>query len=126
VTRGALARLVAAVVLALVPAECALAAANAVPGTTATRYQVAITADASKPAACASTTLTTVVAGVNGTNAADLLLGGAGNDTMNAGNGTDCVLGGGGADAINGGNGNDVCIGGPGTDTFTNCETQIQ
>ena len=109
------------------PATNGLAAGNTVPGSLVTHYQVAITADTLKPAACAGITLTTVVAGITGTAGADLLLGSAAANSMSASGGNDCVLGGGGNDAINCGSGTDVGIGGPGTDTFNaNCETQIQ
>ena len=94
---------------------------------TAARYQVAITADAMKPGACAGITLATVVAGITGTGGADLLLGSAAANSMTGSGGNDCILGGGGNDSIDYGTGIDVAIGGPGTDTFnSNCETQIQ
>jgi Ca2+-binding RTX toxin-like protein len=117
----------AALALAALPTTTALSAGSAVPGSLVTRYQVAITADRLKPAACAGITLTAVRAGVTGTNSAELLLGTAGADTMSARGGTDCVLGGGGTDSINCGAGTDIALGGPGTDTFnSNCETRIQ
>ena len=114
-----------AVVLALIGSRSVLAGGNAVPATNATRYSVAITADALKPASCAGITLTTLVIGVTGTAGDDLLLGTANADTMNGGQGNDCILGGGGDDTLKGGPGTDVCIGGPGIDTFSNCETQL-
>jgi Ca2+-binding RTX toxin-like protein len=51
-------------------------------------------------------------------NQSELILGTAGNDTINAGGGDDCVLGGGGNDTINGGAGNDVILGGPDNDNL--------
>ena len=102
-------------------------AANTVPASNLGSSSTAITANTLKPAACSGVTLTSIVIGNSGTNAAELILGSAGADTMNGGNGDDCILGGGGIDAIAGGGGTDVCIGGPGVDTFNgNCETQIQ
>lgn len=115
------------VVLCSVAGGSALSGANNVPQSRVTKYVTAITANTLKPAACSAITLTTVVAGVNGTTGADLLLGTAAADTISAGNGNDCVLGGGGNDSINCGAGTDVAVGGPGTDTFnSNCETQVQ
>lgn len=52
------------------------------------------------------------------TPGADLLIGTAGDDTINAGKGDDTILGCGGNDTINGGPGNDIIIGGPGNDTL--------
>jgi len=108
----------------------ALAATNTVPGSFAEQDVTAISIDAEKPKPdCNGITLTALVTGagtINGTNAAELVLGSAGVDTMDGKAGTDCLVGGAGNDAITGGAGTDVCIGGPGTDTFTTCETQIQ
>ena len=85
-----------------------------------------ITANTLKPVECAGITLTTVVAGINGTGGADLLLGSSAVNSMSGGNGNDCILGGGGNDSINCGSGTDVAVGGPGTDTFNaNCETRF-
>ena len=108
----------------------ALAATNTVPGSNAERDVSAITLDAKKPKPdCNAIAVTALVTGsgtINGTNAAELVLGSAGVDTMDGKAGTDCLVGGAGNDAITGGAGTDVCIGGPGTDTFATCETQIQ
>ena len=108
----------------------ALAATNTVPGSNAEQDVSAITIDGKKPKPdCNAITVTVLVTGagtINGTNAAELVLGSAGVDTMDGKAGTDCLVGGAGNDAITGGAGTDVCIGGPGTDTFTTCETQIQ
>jgi len=54
----------------------------------------------------------------NGTNGADVILGTAGNDTINAGAGNDIVCGGAGNDTINGGAGNDMLFGQDGNDTI--------
>ena len=103
----------------------ALTAANSVAQTGAGRSNTTISANTLKPSSCAALTLTTVVAGTNGTNGADLLAGSSGNDNMTARNGSDCVLGGAGNDSIDGGGGTDICIGGSGTNTFTACEAQL-
>jgi GH24 family phage-related lysozyme (muramidase) len=50
------------------------------------------------------------------TRAADLILGGAGNDTLTGGRGTDGLAGGGGRDRLTGGAGDDTLTGGPGND----------
>jgi Ca2+-binding RTX toxin-like protein len=88
------------------------------------------TANQLKPAACAALNLVTVVVGagpVNGTGAADLIIGSAAADTIAGRGGSDCLVGGAGNDALRGDGGSDVCIGGPGLDTFhATCETQIQ
>ena len=47
-----------------------------------------------------------------------LLIGLAGNDTLNGGSGNDTLIGGTGNDTLNGGNGNDILIGGTGNDTL--------
>ncbi len=105
----------------------ALAATNSVPATKAGRATSAIGVNNLKPSQCAAPNLTAIVVGTNGTNAAELQLGSAAGQTMNAGGRDDCVLGGGGNDALRGQAGVDVCIGGPGVDTFNaTCETQIQ
>ena len=105
----------------------AFAAANSVPATTVGQIQVPIGANDLKPPECAGINLTTVVAGVTGTNGSDLVLGTAAGETVKGNGGDDCLVAGGGNDALNGGAGTDVCIGGPGTDSFNGtCETQIQ
>ena len=62
-----------------------------------------------------------VVAGVtfNGSNAANLWTGGAGNDTANGGRGNDRLSGLGGNDRLDGGRDNDTLNGGAGNDTLT-------
>lgn len=105
----------------------AFTAANAVPASRADAVAQSITANSLKPSACAALGLATVVAGTNGSNGNDLLLGSGAADTMRGNQGSDCMLGGGGNDNLRGDNGTDVCIGGAGTDTFhATCETQIQ
>ncbi|MBY0422732.1 MAG: hypothetical protein K2Q06_10550, partial [Parvularculaceae bacterium] len=53
------------------------------------------------------------------TNQADVIFGGTGNDSINAGNGDDVVYGGSGNDTLSGGNGNDVLFGGSGNDSLS-------
>jgi len=52
-------------------------------------------------------------------NAAQLVGGGDGNDTLNALGGNDAVYGGAGNDTLTGGEGNDLLLGGSGNDTLT-------
>jgi Ca2+-binding RTX toxin-like protein len=56
---------------------------------------------------------------INGTAGADRVNAGAGADLINGLAGNDTLLGGGGADAINGGTGADSMVGGNGNDTYT-------
>jgi Ca2+-binding RTX toxin-like protein len=117
--------------LAITGSVYALAAANTVPPTRLDDVQVrnyvgndALKAQDFAPPECASirSTLQRIVyiGGSPGTpsNQSELILGTAGNDTINARGGNDCVLGGGGNDTLNGQAGNDVLIGGPGNDSF--------
>lgn len=109
----------------------AVTATNVVPATRAGSSSLGpATANQLKPGACASLTLTGVLVGsgtFNDSNAANLVLGSAGVDSIRGRGGSDCILGGSGNDALRGDGGTDVCIGGPGTDTFHGtCETQIQ
>ena len=115
----------ALVLAAAWPTDVALTASNVVGGARLGSSSSAISVDDKKPAACAGVTVTNLVVGGNGSNAADLLLGSAAADTLMGKNAGDCLVGGAGDDALNGGNGNDVCIGGPGSDTFTGCETAV-
>ena len=78
----------------------AFAAANSVPATTVGQIQVPIGANDLKPPECAGITLTTVVAGVNGTNGNDLVLGTAAGETVKGNGGDDCLVAGGGNDAL--------------------------
>jgi Ca2+-binding RTX toxin-like protein len=131
--------------LAITGSVYAFAAANTVPPTRLADVQVrnyvgndALKAQDFAPPECASirSTLQRIVyiGGSPGTpsNQSELILGTAGNDTINARGGNDCVLGGGGNDWLCGGlirvildeifctegisNNNDVIIGGPGYD----------
>lgn len=120
--------LAASLTLVLV-AGTAYTAANVVAGSRADVVQESgPTANQLKPPACASLNLTVIRgAGPGGGNANALILGTAGNDSINGNGGNDCILGGGGNDTLRGNGGTDVCIGGPGTDTFhSTCETKIQ
>lgn len=109
----------------------AFAATNTVPGTNAAQVAaIAITANTLKPSGCSSVTVTALFTGAgtfSSNNAAELVIGSAGVDTINARNGNDCVVSGGGNDAIDCGGGTDVGLGGPGTDTNTgaSCETFV-
>ncbi len=62
---------------------------------------------------------------LNGNQQNDCIVGGAGNDTLGGGPGSDILIGGAGTDSLNGGGGTDTCYGTVGTDTFANCETII-
>jgi Ca2+-binding RTX toxin-like protein len=109
----------------------AITATNVVPASRAgSSIPGAPTANQLKPSACAALSLTAVVVGsgtFGGTASAELLLGGAGVDTIRGQGGNDCLVGGAGNDSLRGDGGTDVCIGGAGTDTFhASCETQIQ
>ena len=119
-----------AVIVVFLSAASAMTSTNSVPTTKVGSSSFTITADTLKPASCAGITLTLIKTGsgtFSGSGSAELVLGSAEVDTINAGGGNDCVVGGGGNDSLQGGAGTDVCIGGPGTDTFnSNCETQIQ
>jgi Ca2+-binding RTX toxin-like protein len=55
---------------------------------------------------------------LTGTDAADSLIGGAGNDTVNGGAGNDSLIGSSGDDLLNGGIGTDTLIGGTGNDLY--------
>ncbi len=104
----------------------AITAANTVPESGADVNDLAITANALKPAQCAGLTLTNLVTGsgnINGTAGNDLILGSNGADVIDGLGGDDCIVGGGGDDTIDGGADTDVCIGGAGTNGFANCET---
>lgn len=114
----------------------ALAAANVVgPSSSGGRFKglgaTALSVTDLVPWDCRNMPLTSIyLVGTVRTNAAanELILGTAGNDTINGDNngGTsqDCILGGAGNDTINGdfptggGGGNDVILGGPGDDTL--------
>lgn len=127
--RGSL--IVGAILGLLLPADPAHGRANTVPTTYVNRVTRARALSELRPAACQSSTVSTLVtrgatSTVNGTTGNDLVLGGPTGDSINAAGGADCILGGDGIDTINGGAGTDVCIGGGGIDIFTNCETAIQ
>lgn len=116
--------LAAAVLLLAAVAGFAFTASNTVPSTYVGRQQFAITANALKPAFCASLNLTNLVVGINGTAGNDLILGPSTGSTIHGNGGVDCIVGGGGNDTIfgNGNRAGDYCIGGPGTDTFKQCQ----
>jgi len=124
--RIGLAAVLVSVTLLLASAATAIGAANVTPASKITVSVRPIGANDLKPSQCATLTLTTLVIGATGTNAADLQLGSSAADNLDGKNGADCIIGGAGDDTINGGGGADICIGGPGTDTFTNCTTSYQ
>jgi len=97
----------------------ALAAANTVEPSSASDTVSAFNPEPPGPVNCG---------GISGGN---LVIGTAGNDTLDGGNGKDCVVGLGGNDILFGGNGNDIldggpgfdiCFGGNGSDTYFSCE----
>jgi Ca2+-binding RTX toxin-like protein len=112
--------------LALVSASAitALAAANLVPVTRLMDQSSGIAISDLAPPACDSirATLQTIIVctggNCSGSNANELILGSAGNVTIDGKNGDDCIVGGGEGDSLYGGNGNDVLVGGPGADTL--------
>jgi Ca2+-binding RTX toxin-like protein len=115
--------------LAIAGSVYAFAAANTVPPTRLDDVQVrnyagndALKAQDFAPPECAPirSSLNSIVyfGSSPSTGAAELILGTAGSDTINAGGGNDCILGGGGNDTLRGQGGNDVLIGGPGDDSF--------
>jgi len=114
--------------LAIAGSVYAFAAANTVPPTRLDDVQVrnyagndALKAQDFAPPECApirsSLSRIVYIGSSTPTNASELVLGTAGNNTINALGGDDCVLGGGGNDNLIGWTGNDIVIGGPGTDT---------
>jgi len=62
--------------------------------------------------------IATITYNSSGTNANDMMVGSAGNDTIGAGDGNDIVYGGEGDDIIGGQDGNDTLYGGDGDDTL--------
>jgi Ca2+-binding RTX toxin-like protein len=109
-------------------AATAFTASNIVAGSRAGITPSGASANDLKPVECAALNLTEVRGPVpGGSNANALIIGTAGNDSINGNGGDDCLLGGAGDDVLRGNGGNDVCIGGPGVDTFhSTCETTIQ
>lgn len=116
--------------VAMATASMAFTASNTVPdsksGSSATARAIAQL----MPSSC-TLAVTSIVYGsgttVDGTSAAELVLGTLAINALDGKGGNDCILGGDGADSLKGSGGTDVCIGGPGIDTFaSDCETQIQ
>ena len=118
--------LAALLLVSAATAVTAYAGSNAVPDTSLGRTVSATGPNDVKPSACSPVVVTAIVTGAGATNAAELMLGTASADSINARGGDDCVHGGGGDDSIQGGSGYDVCIGGPGNDTFSGCEVVVQ
>jgi Ca2+-binding RTX toxin-like protein len=122
----------------------AFAATNTIPAKRLDDDSISISANNLKPPECSSLNLTSIVVAGNGTTGNDLILGTAGDDTLNGDDGDDCIVGGGGNDTLQGQKGNDIvlgqdgddnlrgnqdtdiCDGGPGTDSgHPSCETEI-
>ena len=117
--------LIVLLTLVLVSVVSALAATNVVPVTHLSGQTSEITAREMAPPECDSIRNTledyfvcssTTCNGNGNTN--ELILGTAGDDTIDGKNGDDCIVGGGGNDALYRGNGNDVLVGGPGSDNL--------
>lgn len=76
------------------------------------------------PEACNNMTFDNIIVGtagnntLNGGNGRDLIFGLGGNDILNGSNNNDCLVGGDGNDRLNGSNGDDFLDGGDGTDTL--------
>jgi len=100
----------------------ALTATNAVPPSGLSDTLIQVPASELAPPECDSirSTLQTVLVCsggyCTGSNANELILGTAGNDTIDGKNGDDCIIGGDGNDMLYGDNENDVLVGGPGID----------
>jgi hypothetical protein len=107
----------------------AVTATNVVPATRAGSSSVGpATANQLKPDACSSLTLTGIRVGsgtFSDSNAAHLVLGSAGVDSIRGQGGSDCILGGSGTLRC-ARRRTDVCIGGPGGHVPRHRETQIQ
>ena len=116
-------RMVAAMLasLAALGAVTALAAANAVPSTRIGQSDHPVLLQQLVPSQCAgiSSGLSNLVVGsgdFDGTNAGDLILGSAGDDSIRGRQSGDCIVGGRGNDVLEGNQGNDVLVGGAGDD----------
>jgi Ca2+-binding RTX toxin-like protein len=99
----------------------ASAATNTVPPTRAGQDDEALLLDQLAPPECAGMGLTRLQVGGSGSGGGNaLIVGTAGNDTLNGGGGDDCIVAGGGSDVLNGQGGDDVLISGPGFIDFLN------
>lgn len=108
-------------VLVLASVFSASAAANAVPASRASQSVAARVIAHLTPPECAGMNLSRLQIGGSGTGGGNaLILGTAGNDTLNGGGGNDCIVAGAGSDVLNGQGGNDVLISGPGLIDFLN------
>ena len=114
-----------AVLLILLNSIYAYSASNTVAESGLDYEAIPITANQAKPYDCAELSLTNIIANDAGSSSSDLLLGTAGDNSLNGNDGDDCIYAGSGNDTIDGGDGYDICIGGSGLDTFTNCEEEI-
>lgn len=125
----------ALLLLVILVATTAIAAANAVPVTTAGVSTQTISYYDLAPTECAGINFggnNQLILGTSGPdnlagkNGADCIVGGAGDDTLKGNQGNDILIGGEGNDVLNGGNGYDICYGGGGTDYFSGCEEVYQ
>lgn len=134
--------LAAVMMLLLMSVFSAMSAANSVPPSGLALRIIAPTPDQFRPPQCTGSYINLRIA-TNGNNQTDLILGTAGNDTLDGNQGNDCMIGGAGDDTLNGNPGNDILVGGAGTDTlnggggtdtcygtvgtdtFNNCESTI-
>lgn len=108
-------------VLVAVSALGASAATNTVPPTRAGQDDDTLLVDQLAPLECVGMGLTRIQVGNSGSGGGNaLILGTAGNDTLNGGSGDDCIVAGAGSDSLNGGGGDDVLISGPGFIDFLN------
>jgi len=117
--------------VALASASLAFTATNSVPDSRSGSSTTARTLAQLLPTECDGMAPTSLIIGtgttIDGTSAANLMLGTSGVNALDGKGGNDCIIGGDGIDNLKGGGGIDVCISGPGVDTFaSDCETQIQ
>lgn len=110
-------------VLLVVSGGNAYSASSTVPGTAMGRHQQLTVTRDFVPAECEANLPTNVLNSMElrfapdtFTTSHELILGTAGDDTIDADGGRDCILGGDGADAINGEGGADVIMGDAGAD----------
>lgn len=108
--------------LAGISAFSALAAANTVAESAVGYAAIEISADQLVPDECSHlnvTDITIIGGGSTGhNNAAALILGNSGNNSIKGKKGDDCILGGAGNDDLEGDQGNDVLLGGAGNDSL--------
>lgn len=107
--------------LVVVSALGASAAANTVPPSNAGQVSQALLISQIAPPECAGMGLTRLQIGGGGSGGGNaLIIGTAGNDTLDGGGGDDCIVAGSGSDVLRGNGGDDVLISGPGFIDFLN------